>query len=139
VPAEAWATAVNKGSPRAIRNQLVAAGNSTFPFRRYLRQGSPSDVIETAACTFGSSQAARAWFVPFAAAVKQHPADTLDAGNTGGRSAFRLELSNYELQFVAGRYVGDVFCFAPFAADVSKECEAATRTLAEKWYAALSG
>jgi hypothetical protein len=138
IPAEAWATAVHKGSPRSIRNQLVEDGDATIPFRRYLRQGSGSDVIEITLFSFSSPGAASRWFAPFDAGVKRHPEDALDAGATGVRSAFRLELDNYELEFVAGRYVADVFCFAPFVSHASDGCQAATRMLAEHWYAQLA-
>ncbi len=137
VPAEAWATVVHKGAPRTIRDGLVRSGNATIPFRRYLRRGSSTEVIEVALFSFRSTGAARSWFAPFAAGVRRHPADALDAGSTGSLSAFRLQLDNYELQFVAGRYVADVFCWAPFVAHASTGCEAATRTLAERWYAQL--
>jgi hypothetical protein len=137
LPAEAWATVVHKGSPRTIRNNLVRSGNATFPFRRYLRQGSATDVLEVTVFSFGNTGAAQAWFAPFAAGVSKHPADALNPGATGDKSAFRFELDNFELQFVAGRYVADVFCWSPFVATASPQCEAATRTLAERWYAQL--
>jgi hypothetical protein len=138
VPAEAWAMVVHKGSPRAIRASLVSNGDATIPFRRYLRRGSHTDVIEVTLFSFPSTGAARSWFAPFAAGVRRHPADALDAGATGKLSAFRFQLDNYELQFVAGRHVADVFCWAPFVADASTACEDATRTLAERWYGQLS-
>jgi hypothetical protein len=69
--------------------------------------------------------------------VRRHPSDSLKTGDTGSQSAFRFELDNYELQFVAGRYVADVFCWAPFVADASADCEAAARSLGEQWYAQL--
>ena len=137
VPAEGWATVVHKGSPRAIRDNLARTGNATFPFRRYLRQGSAKDVIETAVFTFPNQGAAQAWFAPFAAGVKKHSEDALNPGATGGQAAFRYELDNFELQFVAGRYVADVFCWSPFVATASQDCESAVRTLAERWYAQL--
>jgi len=137
VPAEAWATVVHNGSPRTIRDNLVRNGNATFPFRRYLRRGSATDVLEVTVFSFPSTGAAQAWFAPFAAGVTKHPADALNPGATGKESAFRFELDNFELQFVAGRYVADVFCWSPFVATASPPCEAATRTLAERWYAQL--
>jgi hypothetical protein len=137
VPAEAWANSSHNGSPAALRSKLVAAGNATFPFRRYLRSGSRTDVVEIALLTFPTPAAALAWNAPFAAGVKAHPNDVLDTGATGAHSAFRFELDNYELQFVSGRYVADVFCYAPFVADASPACEGAVRTLAEAWYRRL--
>ena len=138
VPAEAWATVIHKGTPQSIRDTLVRSRNATFPFRRYLRRNSPSDVIETSVFVFPTAAAAKAWFAPFAAGVKQHPEGVLDAGATGSQSAFRLQLENYELQFVAGRYVADVFCWAPFVARATPDCEAATRALAETWFTSLT-
>jgi hypothetical protein len=70
--------------------------------------------------------------------VQRNPKTRLDPGETGNDSAFRYEFTNYELQFVAGRFVGDVFCWAPFVAGPSKACETAARGLAEQWYAELS-
>ncbi len=137
VPAEAWANMSHNGSMSAIRSKLVATGNATFPFRRYLRQGSRTDVVEVALLTFPSAAAALSWNRPFSAGVKAHPQDALDAGATGSHSAFRFELDNYELQFVSGRYVADVFCYAPFVAHASPACEAAVRTLGSAWYAQL--
>jgi hypothetical protein len=137
VPAESWALVVHNGSPRALRARLAAGGNTTFPFRRYLRQGSRTDAIEVALFTFPSTAAAQSWAAPFMAGVKAHPADALDAGATGSSSAFRLQLENYELQFVKGKVVADVFCYAPFTSKVSESCEAATRKLAEAWYREL--
>lgn len=138
LPAEAWATIVHKGSPRSIRDDLVRSGNATFPFRRYLRRGSATDVLETTVFTFSSAAAARALFAPFSAGVDKRPADRLDPGATGSLSAFRYELDNFELEFVSGRYVADVFCWSPFIATASPGCEAATRTLGENWYAQLN-
>ena len=74
VPAEAWANMSHNGSMSAIRSKLVATGNATFPFRRYLRQGSRTDVVEVALLTFPTAAAALAWNQPFSAGVKAHPA-----------------------------------------------------------------
>jgi len=63
----------------------------------------------------------------------------LDPGATGDVSAFTsYDGRFYELQFAQGRRVGDVSCFAPFGRP-AQACEAATRLLAERWYAALGG
>ncbi|MEI8105886.1 MAG: hypothetical protein WCH31_08615 [Actinomycetes bacterium] len=137
VRAEAWATLVHKGSPRTIRDQLVRGGNTTFAFRRYLRQGSSTDVIEVSLFHFGSAETARAWFAPFEAAIQKHPSTILATGSTGSSSAFRFDLENYELRFVAGTYVADVFCYAPYVSTVSPTCATAARTLAQQWYAEL--
>jgi hypothetical protein len=138
IPAEAWATIVLRSSPQSVRARLVAAGNRMLPFRRYLRRNSNSDAIETTVFTFPSADAARAWFAPFGAAVRRKTEASLPTGKTGSASAFRYLFGSYELQFVAGRYVGDVFCWAPFTTGASSGCEEATRTLAENWYAQLS-
>lgn len=138
MPPEAWATVVLKSSPKSVREQLVAAGNQTIPFRRYLRRGSASDAVETTVFTFPNAGAAQAWFAPFGSAVKRKANASLPTGTTGPYSAFRYLYGSYELQFVAGRYVGDVFCWAPFTTGASPGCEAATRSLAEAWYSQLS-
>ena len=59
-------------------------------------------------------------------------------GSTGARSAYRQGRDNFELRFAVGRFVGDVFCYAPFVTNPSAKCEAAVRSLAERWYAQLS-
>jgi len=46
--------------------------------------------------------------------------------------------SLWELRFATGRYVADVFCYAPFVQNPSTGCEAVVRTLAERWYAQLA-
>jgi hypothetical protein len=138
LPAEAWATIVHNGSPLQLRNSLVESGNKTFLFRRYLRHGSRREVLETTLFAFPSAGAASSFVAPFRAGVNRSPKTALDPGQTGDDSAFRYEFTNYELQFAAGRFVGDVFCWAPFSAEPSKACETAARGLAERWYAELS-
>jgi hypothetical protein len=138
VPAEAWATIVHNGNLLPLRNTLVESGNETFPFRRYLRQGSRREVLETTLFVFPSPGAASSFVAPFRAGVSRNPKTALDPGETGNDSAFRYEFENYELQFAAGRFVGDVFCWAPFSAKPSGACETAARRLAERWYAELS-
>jgi hypothetical protein len=133
---EAWATVDRDNSPRRVRDALTKRGAKLL-FRRYLRQGSPTDVIETTLFTFRSAGAASGWFAPFGAGVKSGQA-ALDPGSTGAHSAFRQGRANYELRFAVGRYVGDVFCYAPFVTNPSAACEGAVRKLAERWYAQLA-
>ena len=83
--------------------------------------------------TFPTAAAAHAWFTPFATAVKGG-STSLPPGVTGDRAAFRYSFGSYELQFVAGRFVGDVFCWAPFTSGASPACEYAARALAEQWF-----
>ena len=130
---EAWATVDRDGTPRQVRDRL-AGRNAKLLFRRYLRQGSPTDVIETTLFTFPKASDARGWLAPFEAGVK----NGLDPGTTGAHSAYRHGRDNYELRFAAGRYVGDVFCWAPYVSAPSAACEDAVRTLAERWYARLA-
>ncbi len=138
LPAEAWAMSVRSGNRLQLRNALVRGGSPTLAFRRYLRAGSHNEVIETTLFSFRSGAAATAWSAPFRAGVAKSPRTALDPGSTGGKAAFRLQFTNYELQFVAGKVVGDVFCWTPYAGEPSKECEVAVRTLAERWYAQLA-
>jgi hypothetical protein len=133
---EAWATVDRDATPAQIRDTLSRAGAKIL-FRRYLRQGSPTDVIETTLFRFGSRGAASAWFRPFGSGVRRG-VSALDPGRTGSQSAYRHGRDNYELRFAAGRYVGDVFCYAPFVQDPSPACEDAVRSVAERWYAKLS-
>jgi hypothetical protein len=133
---EAWATVDRDAPPMQIRDTLSKAGAKIL-FRRYLRQGSPTDVIETTLFTLGSRGAASAWFRPFGTGVRGGES-ALDPGRTGSQSAYRHGRDNYELRFAVGRYVGDVFCYAPFVQDPSPACEDAVRKVAERWYAELS-
>ena len=133
---EAWATVDRDNTPARVRDGLSKRGAKLL-FRRYLRQGSPTDVIETTLFTFPTAASASGWFAPFGAGVK-HGEGSLDPGATGPRSAFRQGRDNFELRFAVGRFVGDVFCYAPFVTNPSAECEGAVRRLAERWYSQLS-
>jgi hypothetical protein len=136
IPDESWATVDRDGTPQQVRDRLAKRGAKLL-FRRYLREGSISDVVETTLFTFPNAPSAGGWFAPFGAGVN-HSRNSLDAGNTGPQAAYRHGRDNYELRFVAGRYVGDVFCYAPFVQNPSTQCEGVVRTLAERWYAQLS-
>ena len=94
-------------------------------------------MLETTLFTFPTAAFTSGWFAPFGAGVK-HSKDSLDPGATGTHSAFRQGRDNYELRFAVGRYVGDVFCYAPFVTNPSAECEGVVRRLAERWYAQLA-
>jgi hypothetical protein len=133
---EAWATVDRDSTPARVRDGLTKRGAKLL-FRRYLRQGSPTDVIETTLFTFPTAASASGWFAPFGAGVK-HGEGSLNPGATGAHSAFRQGRDNFELRFAVGRFVGDVFCYAPFVTNPSAECENAVRRLAERWYAQLS-
>jgi hypothetical protein len=133
---EAWATVDRDATPRQIRDGLTKRG-AKLVFRRYLRQGSPTDVVETTLFTFPRASVASAWFRPFGTGVRAGPS-SLDPGRTGSQSAYRHGRDNYELRFAAGRYVGDVFCYAPFVPAPSTACEAGVRQVAERSFARLS-
>ena len=75
---------------------------------------------------------------PSATASATRSKSSLDAGNTGPHAAYRHGRDNYELRFAAGRYVADVFCYAPFIQNPSTACEDVVRTLAERWYSQLA-
>jgi hypothetical protein len=133
---EAWGTVDRDGTSRQVRDGLAKRGAKLL-FRRYLRKGSITDVIETTLFAFPNAGAASSWFAPFGAGVSRS-ASSLDAGKTGPQAAYRHGRDNYELRFAAGRYVADVFCYAPFIQNPSTDCEAVVRTLAERWYAQLA-
>jgi hypothetical protein len=94
--------------------------------------------VEATVFTFPGAGAAQAWFAPFGTAVGGKANASLPVGRTGSHSAFRYLFGSYELQFVAGSYVGDVFCWAPYTTGASAACEETMRKLAESWYAELS-
>jgi hypothetical protein len=133
---EAWATVDRDGTAQQVRDGLQKRGAKLL-FRRYQRVGSITDVIETTLFTFPKPADAAGWFAPFGSGVN-HTKNSLDAGNTGPRAAYRHGRDNYELRFATGRYVADVFCYAPFIQDPSTTCEGVVRTLAERWYAQLA-
>jgi hypothetical protein len=133
---EAWATVDRDGTSLQVRDGLAKRGAKLL-FRRYVREQSITDAVETTLFTFPTPAAAAGWFAPFGAGVKGSKS-SLDSGATGPRAAYRHGRDNYELRFTAGRYVGDVFCYAPFVQDPSTACEAVVRTLAERWYAQLA-
>ncbi len=133
---EAWATVDRDGTSQQVRDGLAKRGAKLL-FRRYLREGSITDVIETTLFTFPKAGNAGGWFAPFSSGVS-HSTNSLDAGNTGPQAAFRHGRDNYELRFATGRYVADVFCYAPFIQNPSTDCEDVVRTLAERWYVQLA-
>ena len=133
---EAWATVDRDGTPQQVRDGLARRGAKLL-FRRYVRANSITDVIETTLFTFPKAGGAGSWFGPFGAGVN-HSKSSLDAGNTGPQAAYRHARDNYELRFATGRYVADVFCYAPFIQSPSTDCEDIVRTLAERWYAQLA-
>jgi hypothetical protein len=133
---EAWATVDRDGTSRQVRDGLAKRGAKLL-FRRYLREHSITDAIEATLFTFPTAAAANGWFAPFGAGVRKSKS-SLDAGNTGPHAAYRHGRDNYELRFATGRYVADVFCYAPFVQNPSADCEAVVRTLAERWYAQLA-
>jgi hypothetical protein len=136
IPHHAWATVDRDGTPQQVRDRLAKRGAKLL-LRRYLRTDSITDVIETTLFTFPKASDAGAWFAPFGAGVRNGKG-SIDPGETGPRSAYRHGRENYELRFATGRYVADVFCYAPFVQSPSTQCEDVVRTLAEHWYEQLS-
>lgn len=136
VPVEAWAVADTSGRPLAARDKLRAGGVGSLLLRRFALRGAAGSVVEAVLFSFSSPEAARTWAEEFAGSWQGKPG-TLDPGATGDVSAFTSNNGEfYELQFAQGRYVADISCFAPFGKP-APACEAATRRLAERWYAAL--
>ena len=86
---------------------------------------------------FRTAKAAAAWVKTFPGHPQGIKLTSLDPGKTGSASALVAVNggSYYELQFARGKISVDIACDAPFGT-TSRACEAATRTLAEKWYAA---
>jgi hypothetical protein len=137
-PAEGWAAVDSSQQPQVILRQLRAGGAGTLIFRQYAVRGAPGNTVVVTVFPFHSEKAANVW----AKAFPGHPTGiklaALDPGNTGATSAFVSVNggSYYELQFARAKISVDIGCDAPFA-KTSNTCERATRTLAEKWYAAL--
>lgn len=137
VPIEAWAVADTSGNPPATRVRLRQGGVNELGFRRYGLAAERNQVVETTLFAFASSSSASAWVQTFVREASRE--GTLVPGAVGSEAAFTAYGGSfYELQFAAGRFVGDVSCFAPFG-DTSPACVQAVRSLAEAWYAALAG
>lgn len=134
MPAEAWASIDSGRDPAGVLRKLVVGGASTLVERTYLLAGVPNTAISVVLFQFKTAAAAAAWAHDFVTAVGSKG---LPAGHTGTVAAFQANGGSfYELQFEHGRYVADVGCSAPFT-KTPAACEAATRTLAERWYASL--
>ncbi|MCL5275374.1 MAG: hypothetical protein M1434_11635 [Chloroflexi bacterium] len=136
-PVESWALIDTSGKPEKVRDQLRSLGATELGFRRFALPADRDQVVEVTLFPFSDDKAAATWIQTFLHNARSS-AGTLDAGNTGKLSAFeKTPDGDYELQFAAGSFVGDVFCYAPYAS-TSSACEAPVRRLAERWYAALS-
>jgi len=136
VPAESWALADNSGTPNAVARTLHALGADSLGFGRALLPADPNQVVEATLFPFRDAGAASSWVKSFMSGVGT---TGLRAGATGTQSAYTSNGGKfYELQFAAGRFVGDLSCFAPYGTTTSA-CEAPVRQLAGAWYAALSG
>ncbi len=135
-PAESWALADNSGTPEAVADKLHSLGAASLGFGRASLAADPNQVIEATLFPFRDATAASSWVKTFTSGVGK---TGLDAGATGTQSAYTSYGGKfYELQFAAGRFVGDLSCFAPYGTTTSA-CEVPVRQLAEAWYAALSG
>ncbi len=136
VPAESWALADNSGAPGIVAQKLHALGADSLGFGRALLAADPNQVVEATLFPFHDAAAASTWVKTFTSGVGNAG---LDAGATGTRSAYTSNGGKfYELQFAAGRFVGDLSCWAPYGTTTSA-CEGPVRQLAEAWYAELSG
>jgi len=137
VPVEAWAVADTSGDPVKTQARIRRGGVDALGFRRYGLAADRAQVVETTLFVFASRAAAASWVSSFVREASREGA--LTPGAVGRDAAFTAYGGNfYELQFAAGRYVGDVSCFAPFGR-TSPACEPAVRALAEAWYAVLAG
>ena len=139
VPAQAWATVDSSKDPSGIYRELSSGGANTLVVRSYALNGASGNAVGITLFPFATSKAAASWVKKFPG---KPPAGfkftTLDHGNTGSDSTF-ISVNGgafYELMFARGKNTIDVSCSAPFG-KTSSACEAATRSLAEKWYAAL--
>jgi len=136
IPVESWALGDNSGTPEVVAQKLHSLGADSLGFGRALLPADSSQVVEATLFPFRDASAASTWVKSFTSSVGK---TGLDAGATGTHSAYTSNDGKfYELQFAAGRFVGDLSCWAPFGTTTSA-CEAPVRQLAEAWYAALSG
>lgn len=136
IPAESWALGDNSGTPEIVARKLHSLGADSLGFGRALLPADSNQVVEATLFPFRDASAASTWVKSFTSGVGK---TGLDAGATGTQSAYTSNGGTfYELQFAAGRFVGDLSCWAPFGKTTSA-CEAPVRQLAEAWYAALSG
>ena len=134
-PAESWALGDTGGAPEAVLERLHALGVTELALRRYGLQGQPDLVLEVTVYRMDDAAGAAEWVQEFVRLAEEE--GTLDPGATGSVSAYTSYAGEfYELQFAKGRIVGDVACFAPFAATTAA-CEEPLRALAERWYQEL--
>lgn len=135
-PPESWAVVDSSGDPEAALEQLNASGVTELGLRRYGLEGEPDLVVEVTVYQMNDAASAADWVQGFVQVAEESGA--LDPGATGTTSAYTSYGGEfYELQFAAGPVVGDVACYAPFAATTAA-CEEAVRALAESWYQQLS-
>lgn len=135
-PAESWALVDTSAAPDVVAGKLHSLGADSLGFGRASLAADPNQVLEATLFPFPDAAAATTWVKSFTSGVGT---TGLDAGATGTQSAFTSNDGKfYELQFAAGRFVGDVSCFAPYG-KTSSACEGPVRKLAEAWYVALSG
>jgi hypothetical protein len=135
---EAWAalSTTASPSPQAILAQLRRGGVQTLPFRRYQLRTQAENVVEVTLFAFKNAQGAARWFDTLATAAENGTKLSLDA--TGARSGFWQFEDYFALDFVAGRFLADVTCRAPYGPEPSGTCVAAMQKLAARWYAQLS-
>lgn len=136
VPAQSSALVDTSGTPDVVARELHSLRADNLGFGRALLSADPNEVVEATLFPFRGASAASTWVKSFAYGVRK---TGLGTGATGTQSAYTSNGGKfYELQLAAGRFVGDLSCWAPYGKTTSAG-EAPVRQLGEAWYAALSG
>lgn len=132
---EGWALIDTANDPPMVLERLRSLGATQLATRSFTVVGSDTHIIELTLFPFRDEAASSDWFDGYLELFA--PEELLSPGMTGPRAGFTQGEFGLELQFAKGRYVADVFCYAPFDATSAETCEAPTRALAEQWYALL--
>src|SRR3972149_4109403 len=85
-PAQSWAIFDTSGDPEEVLDKLQGVGASELGLRRYGLEADESSVIEVVLFPMEDEDGAQDWVHEFSGAAED--AGTLDAGDTGGDSAF---------------------------------------------------
>ncbi len=136
IPPEAWATMDTTNDPETITSLLRNGGVRQLAFQRLALAADADQVVEVILFPFADASSSWSFLTGYLIAIAADPTSRLDPGATGDASGFAFHDDNYELQFVAGPYLADVSCLAPFG-EVSPVCEDAVRQLGSAWFAML--
>jgi len=133
---QSWALIDTTNDPVRVMTRFQSFGASELVVRSFTLGADDEHLVELTLMPFGDEGSAAEWVAAFIEETNTVNV-ALEAGATGPNAAFSQSEFGYELQFAKGRFVGDVFCYAPYGEEASAACEEPVRRLAEQWYAML--